>query len=664
MNTSMTTAMLRLAAFVLAVGTLAPAYSAWPSNWLNTYDVDVGQLAHGDSVTDSTVLFRWNGDSAKALRARYSFKVPPHSRMAILVKCSDSGRFFMKYTSNQCTETSELDVPVTTGTGWKQIGTTYYTGTSADTITAEMYFSHLPATASGDWYAAPEICFLCSQALAEVKVEGQSGVSPGGSREFTFWARYGLETSWRRKTVDVADWTVTKGASFANFNSPGVLSVSPSAEGEVSFQATYTENGVGKVGTKTVKVIPPGTTYNVGFDPVGGRLDGANFGTKNGTAQTATVKVTYDRAAYNSGMRATKDDGSPFLGWWTAAPTGGSQIFDANGKYVPNCICWDANGKWKHLSNAMLYAHWGTPAPEPHNVKFDSGDGVFDSANFGSMNGKSGVATVKLTCGKGSYSAGMRAKRDGYTFQGWWTATTGGSMQYDANGKYVGGGRCWTSDGKWQHHGNAALYARWAEAVVPVECTVTFNSGAKGRFYAPNFGWRNGESGTATLTLTSGKGSYNAGMRAVCGWGDFTFAGWFTAETDGTKVYDANGKFVAGKYWTSGGVWQFKNDVALYAQWVKDKNMWHSCCRIEKRASEYCESEPFIVGREITSRDFAASAPWLTFQKVECAYISEGTYTVRLKFASAANTSGAFRMATIAGFIDDEKYAFHIVQEK
>ncbi len=31
-----------------------------------------------------------------------------------------------------------------------------------------------------------------------------------------------------------------------------------------------------------------------------------NFGSKNGTAQMATVTVTYGKGAYNSGMRATR----------------------------------------------------------------------------------------------------------------------------------------------------------------------------------------------------------------------------------------------------------------------------------------------------------------------------------------------------------------------
>ena len=55
----------------------------------------------------------------------------------------------------------------------------------------------------------------------------------------------------------------------------------------------------------------------------------------------------------------------------------------------------------------------------------------------------------------------MRATKSGAIFKGWWTAKTGGSMQYDTNGKFVPNSTCWGSDGKWKHHGNAMLYARW-----------------------------------------------------------------------------------------------------------------------------------------------------------------------------------------------------------
>lgn len=197
------------------------------------------------------------------------------------------------------------------------------------------------------------------------------------------------------------------------------------------------------------------STSNVGFNPNGGTLSGGNFGAKNGTTQTATLVLTYGKGSYNSGMRAARGTGYAFNGFWTAA-SGGSQIYDANGKYVPNSLCWSSSGTWKHTGNAMLYAQWHT-----HTVKFDPNGGTLNGGNFGAKNGTTQVASLQVTCGAGAYNSGMRATKSGSAFNGWWTAASGGSRQYDANGKFVANSTCWDANGKWKHHGNALLYARW-----------------------------------------------------------------------------------------------------------------------------------------------------------------------------------------------------------
>ena len=68
--------------------------------------------------------------------------------------------------------------------------------------------------------------------------------------------------------------------------------------------------------------------------------------------------------------------------------------------------------------------------------------------------------TLMADAGKvGGYTWTFRIS--GATFKGWWTApVSGGSMQYDANGKFVPNSTCWDANGKWKHHGNATLYAR------------------------------------------------------------------------------------------------------------------------------------------------------------------------------------------------------------
>ena len=313
------------------------------------------------------------------------------------------------------------------------------------------------------------------------------------------------------------------------------------------------------------------STSSVTFDSNGGVFSGANFGSMDGKSGTATVTLTYGKGSYNSGMRATKS-GATFQGWWTAT-SGGSMQYDANGKFVPNSTCWDADGKWKHSGNAKFYARW-TTAADSHTLTFDSNGGKFSGANFGSMDGKSGTAIVKVSCGKGSYGSGMRAAWDGYAFKGWWTAKSGGSMQYDANGKFVPGSTCWDASGKWKHHGNAALYARWEAVSSGEPHTLKFDSNG-GVFSGANFGTMNGKSGVAQVSVTCGKGAYSSGMRATKS--GATFNGWWTAASGGSMQYDANGKYVGGGHcWTSDGKWHHHGNAMLYARWIETCGTTHA----------------------------------------------------------------------------------------
>ena len=113
---------------------------------------------------------------------------------------------------------------------------------------------------------------------------------------------------------------------------------------------------------------------------------------------------------------------------------------------------------------SMVNATFVGDLPDTFKLTFDSNGGVLVGENFGSMNGRSGVATVTVAYGKGSYSAGMRAwdfgdeiSQKGAAFEGWWTATSGGTPQYDADGKCIPGEGCWSSAGLWNLHSDVKL---------------------------------------------------------------------------------------------------------------------------------------------------------------------------------------------------------------
>lgn len=113
------------------------------------------------------------------------------------------------------------------------------------------------------------------------------------------------------------------------------------------------------------------------------------------------------------------------------------------------------------FASVSLFAGGGDVQGSESDVAFVSNGGVFKGVNFGDMEGSSGTAQLTLAYGKGRYNSGMRAEKSGSAFEGWWTAASGGSMQYDVNGRFVPDTTCWDVNGKWKVHGNTTLYARW-----------------------------------------------------------------------------------------------------------------------------------------------------------------------------------------------------------
>ena len=139
-----------------------------------------------------------------------------------------------------------------------------------------------------------------------------------------------------------------------------------------------------------------GPESDVTFIVSGGVFSGSNFGDMDGKSGTVVMTLEYGRGKYNSGMRAERD-GAAFAGWWTARD-GGTPQYDANGACIPGEGCWNSARQWSHLGNAKLYARLG----EPHHPTFYSNGGYFSGANFGNMDGKSGILQLYVTCGKGT----------------------------------------------------------------------------------------------------------------------------------------------------------------------------------------------------------------------------------------------------------------------
>ena len=207
-----------------------------------------------------------------------------------------------------------------------------------------------------------------------------------------------------------------------------------------------------------------------------------------GSVTPASLARTY-KAKYGELPTPTRS-GYIFLGWFTEK-TGGEQV--------------NADQRITITRNHTLYAHWQAKTP---TVSFD--------ANGGSAVTKTMVVTV----GK-PYGELPTTTRKGYTFLGWYTAKSGGSLI--------------TKDTNVKNGDNHTLYAQWKQN----KYIVTFN--ATGGSVNPT---------TKEVTQYSTYGELPTPTRS-----GYTFNGWFTATTGGTKI-------------TSTTEVTITANQTLYAQWT------------------------------------------------------------------------------------------------
>lgn len=124
-------------------------------------------------------------------------------------------------------------------------------------------------------------------------------------------------------------------------------------------------------------------------------------------------------------------------------------------------------------------------------------------------------------------------KRIGYTFTGYFTATSNGTKIYGADGKCVNDGT-YFKNGIYQHSGNLTVYAQW-----------------KANSYTVKFDANGGTVSTTSKAVTY-DGKYGSlPMPTKSG---YTFNGWYTAKTGGTKI-------------TADSKVAITANQTLYAQW-------------------------------------------------------------------------------------------------
>ena len=214
----------------------------------------------------------------------------------------------------------------------------------------------------------------------------------------------------------------------------------------------------------------------------------ANGGSVSTTSITVSANGTY------SGLPTPSRTGYDFSGWFTSA-SGGTQKSHGSG-LASN-------------SDHTLYAHWRA---KKFTVSFN--------ANGGSVSPTSKTVTYDST-----YGDLPTPSKTGYSFQGWFTAASGGTQI--------------SSGTKVNITSNQTLYAHWNT----------------GNLYTVSFDGNGGtaSSGSKEVTYGGTYGELPSGSKT-----GYTMNGWFTAKSGGTQV-------------TSGTKVSTASDHTLYAQWTANQ---------------------------------------------------------------------------------------------
>ena len=196
-------------------------------------------------------------------------------------------------------------------------------------------------------------------------------------------------------------------------------------------------------------------------------------GNGGGTPSPATKSVTYD-STYGT-LATCSRGGYTLAGWYTSA-SGGTKV--------------ESGTKVAITAAQTLYAHW---TANTYSITVAPNGGTGGSASPATYQISTTAQTVALT----------RPTRAGYSFSSWTTTkgtVSGDTLTIPANA-----------------YGNITLTANWAAN----SYTVTFNA-----------------NGGGTPSPASKSVTYDStyGTLATCSRGGYTFAGWYTAASGGTKI--------------------------------------------------------------------------------------------------------------------------------
>ena len=276
---------------------------------------------------------------------------------------------------------------------------------------------------------------------------------------------------------------------------------------------------------KTAVASWTANTYTLTYDSNASGLynttNDLNLGGTAWASATKTQTFTYGQAM--TGLKSMGKTGYTYNGLWSTSSTNAKQ--------------YTASSVYDIAGPMTVYAHW---TANTYTLTYDANAAsLYNSTNDVNLGGTAwGSAGKTQTFTYGSSMSGLKsAGKTGYTFNGWYTATSGGSQI--------------TSSTTWTTAGNMTVYGRWSVN----SYTAYFNTN-----------YPDGSSSSSTKTLTYGS---NISLASDPSFSGYTFLGWYTAASGGSQItssmvstYTSNQTFYA--HWTSKVITLNVNAGSLY----------------------------------------------------------------------------------------------------
>ena len=195
----------------------------------------------------------------------------------------------------------------------------------------------------------------------------------------------------------------------------------------------------GTIGTSNVGVVLEFKTnkYTVTFDKNGGTgsMSGQSF--TYGVVQALTAN-TYKRTGYT------------FKGWNTKADGSGTSYSDK--QEVSNLSATDG-------ATVTLYAQW---TANKYTVTIHPNNGVLNVSDSSIKANTDGTYTANVIYGSTNYNAlGVSASRTGYQMLGFYDNTSGGTKLWNNGGACLKDGKYWNASNQWCYAGNVDIYPQW-----------------------------------------------------------------------------------------------------------------------------------------------------------------------------------------------------------